>query len=434
MIRNYITQEITMMRQHKLFTGIYIAGTALAISFTMVLFILYYIKIAPIYPEYNRSRTMLLDYISMKLDNTSQEIYTGGYPGFNMMRLIKELPSCDKACLVARKEEKNLPLSATGDGLGMETAVLGLNVSDEFWQIFDFEFIAGAPMLTNGEKLTADEGMCVISESFAKKLYGTTDVVGRELYNRTIKACRISGVVKDVSGVMRATAADIYMPMQNFEEGESLTGYYSAGQMFITTDNPESLKSEVADLVARYDQADLENKDYELHGQPHSYTHYALGNYSFKMDDLENNVWDIVKRLLFLLVIPALNLCALISSRMDERIAEFGVRKAYGASSWQLVKQILCENLFLTCVGGLAGIIISYIVVCNANDWIFQVISIAPNIDSGYGQYITPEMLFNIPLVLTIFLLCVVLNLISALAPALWALKNPIVYSLNSKR
>ena len=40
MISNYITQAITMMRQHKLFTGIYIAGTALAISFTMVLFIL----------------------------------------------------------------------------------------------------------------------------------------------------------------------------------------------------------------------------------------------------------------------------------------------------------------------------------------------------------------------------------------------------------
>lgn len=34
-----------MMRQHKLFTAIYIAGTALAISFTMVLFILYYIKL-----------------------------------------------------------------------------------------------------------------------------------------------------------------------------------------------------------------------------------------------------------------------------------------------------------------------------------------------------------------------------------------------------
>ena len=157
-----------MMRQHKLFTGIYIAGTALAISFTMVLFILYYIKIAPIYPEYNRSRTMVLDYISMKLDNTSQEIYTGDAPGFNMMRLIKELPSCDKACLVVRDEERNVPFSATGDGLGMETAILGLNVSDEFWQIFDFEFIAGAPMLTNGKQLTADD-MCVISESLAKK-------------------------------------------------------------------------------------------------------------------------------------------------------------------------------------------------------------------------------------------------------------------------
>ncbi len=39
------------MREERLFSGIYIVGTALAIAFTMVMAVVYYIKLAPIYPE-----------------------------------------------------------------------------------------------------------------------------------------------------------------------------------------------------------------------------------------------------------------------------------------------------------------------------------------------------------------------------------------------
>ena len=46
------------MRQNKLFTSIYVAGTALAIATTMIMAIVYYVKIAPIYPEVNRNRTL----------------------------------------------------------------------------------------------------------------------------------------------------------------------------------------------------------------------------------------------------------------------------------------------------------------------------------------------------------------------------------------
>ena len=54
MIKLYIKQAWTMMKQSKLFTSIYVAGTGLSIAFTMVLFIVYYVKFAPIYPEYIR--------------------------------------------------------------------------------------------------------------------------------------------------------------------------------------------------------------------------------------------------------------------------------------------------------------------------------------------------------------------------------------------
>ncbi len=54
----YFRQALALMREEKLFSGIYIAGTALAIAFTMVMAVVYYIKLAPIYPEPNRARTV----------------------------------------------------------------------------------------------------------------------------------------------------------------------------------------------------------------------------------------------------------------------------------------------------------------------------------------------------------------------------------------
>ena len=59
-----------MMREEKLFSAIHIAGTAMAIAFTMVMAVVYYIKLAPIYPEVNRPRTVYFQgiYIMMEKD------------------------------------------------------------------------------------------------------------------------------------------------------------------------------------------------------------------------------------------------------------------------------------------------------------------------------------------------------------------------------
>ena len=56
----YLKQALAMMREEKLFSSIYILGTALAIAFTMVMAVVYYAKLADIAPEVNRSRTVYL--------------------------------------------------------------------------------------------------------------------------------------------------------------------------------------------------------------------------------------------------------------------------------------------------------------------------------------------------------------------------------------
>ena len=60
------------------------------------------------------------------------------------------------------------------------------------------------------------------------------------------------------------------------------------------------------------------------------------------------------------MAVTSLSLVNLNVSRIMERASEIGVRKSFGATSVQLVRQFLIENLVLTMMGGLVGFCISY--------------------------------------------------------------------------
>ena len=59
-MKTVIKQTLAMIRENRLFTGIYILGTAVAIASTMVIAIILYVKIANVYPEVNRNKTYYL--------------------------------------------------------------------------------------------------------------------------------------------------------------------------------------------------------------------------------------------------------------------------------------------------------------------------------------------------------------------------------------
>ena len=61
MIKQYFKQAWQLIKQNRLFSSIYIAGTALGISMVMIMAILNYVKTANIYPETNRNRTMYVE-------------------------------------------------------------------------------------------------------------------------------------------------------------------------------------------------------------------------------------------------------------------------------------------------------------------------------------------------------------------------------------
>jgi putative ABC transport system permease protein len=64
--------------------------------------------------------------------------------------------------------------------------------------------------------------------------------------------------------------------------------------------------------------------------------------------------------MLLFMLLPALNLVNLNSSRIMERSSEIGVRKAFGATSSTLALQFIVENIVLTLLGGALGLILAY--------------------------------------------------------------------------
>jgi len=120
---------------------------------------------------------------------------------------------------------------------------------------------------------------------------------------------------------------------------------------------------------------------------------------------------------------------------MNRRVSEFGIRKSYGATNVQIIGQVLSENLLLSLVGGIVGILFSYIIVLFANEWIMYIFTKVHYINPFIASPVfTFEMLFNSTLFVLVLGLCIVLNLISALIPTLWALRRPIVECLYTKR
>ena len=60
MIKIYWKQAWVLLKQNPLFSTLYIVGTGLAIAMTMIVAVIYYVKVAPVYPELNRMQTLYL--------------------------------------------------------------------------------------------------------------------------------------------------------------------------------------------------------------------------------------------------------------------------------------------------------------------------------------------------------------------------------------
>ena len=437
MRRTYLTQAFTLLKQNRLFSMLYIVGTGLAIAMTVIVAVVYYVKLAPIYPEENRKNTLYLTHVSFKSEQESRT-----YQSALSYRALQEwiYPLKNVVAVSARFSNAMDYYIQPADRSGDFRPALKL-VDPAFFRIYALQFLEGHPF-TEAD-LASGIHTAVISDDLARRLFGTTEgVVGRS-FSMDYVNYHVCGVVRGASFLTRQSYAQVYVPYSiesNYKDPVVSSFPYCGlfNVTFLVKDNAQAkaLRAEIKDLTRRVNAQYKGQWQMELWEQP---TSHALSVFKDYPADTSFSSWKVAGRLtlwiLVLLVVPSLNLNGLIASRMESRLPEMGVRKSFGASRSALLSQVMWENFFLTLVGGVLGLLVAWIMLYVGREWIFMLFDYWPmDIPEGANLYVSSEMLFAPVVFLIAFLLCLVLNLLSALWPAWMSLRKPIVYSLYEKR
>jgi putative ABC transport system permease protein len=260
----------------------------------------------------------------------------------------------------------------------------GIATTADAFTMFEIPFLHGQGWTANEDRTAAQ--VVVIGNKLAKKIFGKTDVVGQTL-RLDQRDYRITGVIADWqplpkyyrvygSGAAMGPPDEIWIPFSNATSRE----YANNGW---TNCNGESdpgyqgfLNSECqwiqywVELKSANDAAAF--KDYM---SAYVATQKKLG----RMPRPENNrfrnvmAWlqdaKVVEQdakisgwlSLGFLLVCIVNMMALLLAKFTARNGDVAVRRALGASRWQIFQQFALESFVIGCVGAAIGVALSFL-------------------------------------------------------------------------
>ncbi|MCH5230294.1 MAG: ABC transporter permease [Muribaculaceae bacterium] len=413
---NYIKQLLYELRNQKLVTWVSISGTALAIFLIMATFMADKITNVSIAPESNRDRILK----GQNIDFHSQDGSSGSGWGidYNLAkRLYENLDGVERLSFIAytwNPYDVGLPKQNT-------ITAQGLEVDDEFWKIYDYKFISGSPF--EKAEIEAEKNLAIITESTARDLFKETDVAGRDI-DIDGQPYQIKGVVEDSFPLLPDGTVKVFtnFSKKGFETsfGDGFFGKSSVRLLLEPGVDPEKVKQQVEKRYADINREIApEGNELKYHMQPYTSAEMSSGSFGSN-NDPQLKYKTRLKALIYiiLLLLPAINLSSMTQSRLQKRISEIGVRRAFGAKRRVIIFQIFTENLILSFVGGVIGLGLSLIFIAFLSGYFVSVTDLDFNAITTFNLSPVIWQIFDFSVFFIAFGSCFVLNLLSAFVPA----------------
>jgi ABC-type antimicrobial peptide transport system, permease component len=418
-MKQLLAQTFNLIRQNRFFAVVSITGTAFTIAFAMVVVMIYDFRTADIIPEGNRDRMIYTDTGYTQRRTNGSNVNSGmGRVAFEA--LFNDLPGVEEVTWYRgiSKAPCSLPASQVTFNYFVRP------VAANWFSFFQYDFIAGRPF--NREEYDARRGVGVITERMARRLFGTTNAVGKEFLSNFFPV-KVVGVVRDVSSIFQMAYADVFLPFSLENEDSYLTWTAGLGGIrlgllkLLPGTRPADVKVEVQRRQDRLNSTGLEYV-FEMN---HLYTH---AEYTFFRDHSISASLVYGLLVVVLLLVPALSISGLIHAQMQSRLTEIAVRKAYGASNVSVVGRLFSESLLTTVMGGIAGYLLSCLLVWSGRTWLFG----TGGVDLS-GIALDGNLLLRPALFFAVLGLCLVFNLLSVGLPAWIAVHRSIASTLKGE-
>jgi putative ABC transport system permease protein len=329
---------------------------------------------------------------------------------------LTELPSVDKQSIYYDNMTFDVYLKS------QRLTLRAKGVDADYWNIFDFEYLEGTSFGQGA--LDRNDLVGVISKTTGDEYFGDyKSAMGQDIVLDGV-AYKVIGVVEDVVEEIGSAHANIYIPHSHVradakEKGEFQGGW---GAVFFAKEGrtQQDISDEIASLIPSIQLPDPDRYN-KLILHPMTIEDGFARNFVQYNDDLEGMrrkffVGTLVLFLMFVLL-PAINLININLTRIFERSAEIGVRKAFGATTMNLLLQFVFENTVLTFIGGILGVLLSFVGIFYINK--YQLI-----------PYVTLD--FNPIVFFYAFLICLLFGIVSGIYPSLRMSRLSIINALKS--
>ena len=361
MIKNFFKIAWRNIKRHKVYSGINIFG--LAIGIAACLLILQYVSFELSYENFQTNKDRIYRVEQDRYDNgkLSTQWAAGAFGVGNAFK--NAIPEIEEYVKII--QNNNVITEVQNQPLKIDKVFFATN---SFFNVFTYSLIAG-------EKSTAlkDPFTAAISESAAKKVFGTTNVVGKQIELNRRDNYIIKAVYKDapVNTQIRPDILLSYATFVKWTTDSSGNGPETAWEwdgcltylLLHKGADPKKVEGKFPPIVTKFVGDDMKkyNAAVTYHLQPlkdiHLTSHYMMEP-GETVDG--KTVYLLLGIAFFIVAIAWVNYINLATARAITRAREVGVRKAVGSRRKQLVIQFLSESALLN---GVALIIALLIVV-----------------------------------------------------------------------
>ena len=350
MLGHTLKSTVRVLLRRKFFTAVSLFGVALTLVVLVVAAALLDHTFGPHPPEVHSGRSLGVFRASLKGKSWTRN---GGPGGRLLETCARSLPGAEITSFYSAQDQE----VTYRDG---ERVSLWVKRTDgAFWRALHFRFLEGGPF-TDADDAAAN-AVAVVNDATRRKLFGDGRAVGKmlRLDGRTFT---VVGVVEDVPFLRAVPFSDVWLPARTARNDAEARAWVGERRALIVARSRADLPGIREEYRRRVAAVDVSAEPQFDRLESEAETFLELGARGV-VGPGPHRVALAAAFYLALAVgfmaLPALNLVNLALSRILERSAEVGVRKAFGATRGRLVLQFVTENLILSLAGGALGLVLS---------------------------------------------------------------------------
>ena len=356
MFNNYLTSLWRYVSKNKAFTLINVAGLIIGMLACMLIaqFVLHELSYDNFHEKKNQIFRLQLDRYDKGELSTQWAAGAGGI-GPDLKANFPEVKE------FARLTQRSSTLSV-GDVFFREDNIY--SASEGFFKIFSIKLIEGIDSI-----VLRDPFKIVVSQSLAKKYFGSENPVGKMLKANGTTDYEISGVFEDLpeNTHMKIDALISFTSLIKLWNDPITSWQWDGFMTYILLDEKANAKTFEAKLPAFVQKHEGEmlktyNSGMTFHLQPISAIHLD-SNFimEFKPNGSRQSVYFLSVVAVLIVIIAWINYINLSTAKSIERAREVGVRKVMGGFRSQLIQQFLTESLFLNTLAMVIAILLAAI-------------------------------------------------------------------------